>query len=222
MSHPYEAPALRTPQDQHGHSNPSTASVPYISHTDVLAKPTCREASCAFGHSPVGGAPCTRSCAPGVAQDPGRQGAAGDGCGAEGGPEPGTSPASARSQRRTRTRQNKQRPAVSVRLSPTERASVKAAADHVDASLAKFMANASLAAAQDINRVAANLLDLRGTVRELIAARTELARIGNNVNQIARAFNSGADPFGAEAALADVRRVAARLEAAAQTLAERA
>lgn len=180
-------------------------------------------ASCAIGHSPVGGAPGTRSCAPGVAQDSGRQGAAGTGCGAEDGPAPGTVPTvRARSQRRTRARQNKQRAAVSVRLSTTERASVKAAADHVGASLAKFMANASLAAAQDIDRVAANLLDLRGTIRELVAARTDLARIGNNVNQIARAFNSGADPIGAEAALADVRRAAARLEAAAQTLAERA
>ncbi|WUH19530.1 MobC family plasmid mobilization relaxosome protein [Streptomyces sp. NBC_00448] len=84
------------------------------------------------------------------------------------------------------------------------------------------MAQASLAAAHDINRVAANLLDLRGTIRELVAARTDLARIGNNINQIAHAFNSGADPIGAEAALTDVRRVAARLEAAAQTLADRA
>lgn len=179
-------------------------------------------ASCAIGHSPVGGAPGTRSCAPGVAQESGRQGAAGAGCGAEDGPAPGTSATRARSQRRTRARQNKQRAAVSVRLSTTERASVKAAADHVGASLAKFMANASLAAAHDIDRVAANLLDLRGTIRELVAARTDLARIGNNVNQIARAFNSGADPIGAEAALADVRRAATRLEAAAQTLAERA
>ncbi|WUH92250.1 MobC family plasmid mobilization relaxosome protein [Streptomyces sp. NBC_00433] len=99
---------------------------------------------------------------------------------------------------------------------------MKAAADHVGASLAKFIAQAALAAAEDINRIAANLLDLRGTIRELIAARTDLARIGNNINQIARAFNSGGDPVGAEAALADVRRVAARLEAAAQKLAERA
>jgi hypothetical protein len=99
---------------------------------------------------------------------------------------------------------------------------VKAAADHTGASLAKFMAQASLAAAHDVNRVAANLLDLRGTIRELVAARTDLARIGNNVNQIARAVNSGGDPIGTEAALAEVRRVAARLEAAAQTLADRA
>ena len=170
----------------------------------------------------MGGASCSRSCAPGVAQDPGRQGATGAGCGAEGGPAPKTAPNRTRPQRRTRTRRNKQRTAVSVRLSSTERGQVKAAADHVGASLAKFMANASLAAAHDINRVAANLLDLRGTIRELIAARTDLARIGNNVNQIARAFNSGGDPVGAEAALADVRRVAARLEGAAQTLADRA
>jgi hypothetical protein len=99
---------------------------------------------------------------------------------------------------------------------------VKAAADHTGSSLAKFMAQASLAAAHDINRVAANLLDLRGTIRELIAARTELARIGNNVNQIARALNAGGDPVGAEAALVAVHRAAARVEAAAQVLAERA
>jgi hypothetical protein len=99
---------------------------------------------------------------------------------------------------------------------------VKAAADHTGASLAKFMAQASLAAAHDINRVAANLLDLRGTIRELVATRTELARIGNNVNQIARALNAGGDPVGVEATLVAVRRAAARAEAAAQVLAERA
>ena len=184
--------------------------------------PASGGASCALGHSPVGGAPCTRPCTPGVAQDPGRQGATGAGYGPEGGHAPRAAPTRTRPQRRTRTRQNKQRTAVSVRLSSTERTQVKAAADHTGASLAKFMAQASLAAAHDINRVAANLLDLRGTIRELIAARSDLARIGNNINQIARAINSGGDPIGAEAALADVRRVAGRLETAAQTLAERA
>lgn len=179
-------------------------------------------ASCALGHSPVGGASCTRSCAPGVAPDTGRRGATDEGCGAEGGPAPRTSTTRTRPQRRTRTRQNKQRAAVSVRLSTTERAQVKAAADHTGSSLAKFMAQASLAAAHYINRVAANLLDLRGTIRELIAARTELARIGNNVNQIARALNAGGDPVGAEATLVAVHRAAARVEAAAQVLAERA
>ncbi|WP_329176392.1 MobC family plasmid mobilization relaxosome protein [Streptomyces sp. NBC_01477] len=157
-----------------------------------------------------------------MAQDTGRQGATSAGCGAEGGPAPRTSPTRTGPQRRTRTRQNKQRDAVSVRLSTTERTEVKAAADHTGASLAKFMAQASLATAHDINRVVANLLDLRGTIRELMAARTDLARIGNNINQIARAINSGGDPIGTEAALAEVRRVAARLEAAAQTLADRA
>lgn len=184
--------------------------------------PASGGASCALGHSPVGGAPCTRSCAPGVAQDTGRQGATGAGCGPEGGPAPRAAPTRTGPPRRTRTRQNKQRDAVSVRLSTTERTEVTAAADHTGASLAKFMAQSSLAAAADINRVAANLLDLRGTIRELMAARTDLARIGNNINQIAHAFNSGGDPVGAEAALADVRRAAARLEAAAHTLAERA
>ncbi|MFJ4407240.1 plasmid mobilization protein [Streptomyces sp. NPDC088910] len=188
----------------------------------IPTNPAPGGASCALGHSPVGEASCTRSCAPGVAQDTGRQGATEPGCGTEGGPAPRTSSPHTRPQRRTRTRQNKQRAAVSVRLSTNERAQVKAAADHTGASLAKFMAQASLAAAHDINRVAANLLDLRGTIRELLAARTDLARIGNNVNQITRTFNSGGDPVGAEAALADVRRAAARLEAAAQALAERA
>ncbi|WP_329134021.1 MobC family plasmid mobilization relaxosome protein [Streptomyces sp. NBC_01476] len=157
-----------------------------------------------------------------MAQVPGRQGATGDGCGPEGGPAPRTAPTRTRQRRRTRTRQNKRRPAVSVRLSTTERTEVEGAADHAGASLAKFMAQASLAAAHDINRVAANLLDLRGTIRELVAARTDLARVGNNINQIARTLNSGGDPIGAEAALADVRRAAARLETAAQQLVERA
>ena len=223
MPRHHATPATPMTASQPVRNETATGTAHSPSRPETTTKsPASSGASCAFGHSPVGGAPCTRSCAPGVAQDPGRQGAAGDGCGAEGGAAPRTSPASARPQRRTRTRQNKQRTAVSVRLSTTERASVKAAAEHTGASLAKFMANASLAAAHDINRVAANLLDLRGTIRELIAARTELARIGNNVNQIARAFNSGADPIGAEAALVDLRRAAARVEAAAQRLADRA
>lgn len=222
MPHHHETPVH--PITPTGSVRDETGTNPAHSPNAVKAITTATSggASCALGHSPVGGVSQSRSCAPGVAQEPGCQGAAGAGSGAEGGPGPRTIPTSTRSQRRTRTRQNKQRTAVSVRLSPTERAQLTAAADHVGASLAKFIAQSSLAAAQDINRIAANLLDLRGTVRELIAARTDLARIGNNINQIAHAFNSGGDPVGAEAALADVRRVAARLEAAAQTLSDRA
>ncbi|MFG1804983.1 MobC family plasmid mobilization relaxosome protein [Streptomyces sp. NPDC049040] len=222
MSIRHETPAIPTPRTRPVPDETGTATAHPLSGTETTKSPASGGASCALGHSPVGGAPSTRSCAPGVAQDTGRQAATGTGCGPEGGPAPKTAPTRTRPQRRSRTRQNKQRDAVSVRLSTTERAQVKAAADHTGASLAKFMAQASLAAAHDINRVAANLLDLRGTIRELIAARTDLARIGNNINQIARAINSGGDPIGAEAALADVRRVAARLEAAAQTLADRA
>ncbi|WP_443054288.1 MobC family plasmid mobilization relaxosome protein [Streptomyces sp. IBSBF 2435] len=222
MSFRNETPAIPTPRTRPVRDETSTAYAHSPNGPETTESLATNEASCAFGHSPVGGAPCTRSCAPGVTQDPGRQGATGTGCGAEGGPASRTVPTRTGPQRRTRTRQNKQRDAVSVRLSTTERTRVKAAADHTGASLAKFMAQASLAAAHDINRVAANLLDLRGTIRELIGARTDLARIGNNINQIARAINSGGGPIGAEAALADVRRVAGRLETAAQTLADRA
>ncbi|MGW5352501.1 plasmid mobilization protein [Streptomyces sp. NPDC004031] len=217
----HETPAIPIPVTRPVRDETGTASARPLNSPYSTERPASGGASCALGHSPVGGASRAAASAPGVAQDTGRRGATDAERGPEGSPTPRTSPPRTSPQRRTRTRQNKQRAAVSVRLSATERALLKAAADHTGASLAKFMAQAALAAAHDVNRVAANLLDLRGTIRELVAARTDLARVGNNVNQIARTVNAGGDPIGAEATLLAVRHAADRLEAAAQALTER-
>jgi hypothetical protein len=189
--------------------------------TATTTNPAPGGASCAIGHSPVWGASRPRTCAPGVAQDSARQGADAGQHGAEGGPARKTSAVRPK-KGRARARQKKQRPAVSVRLSTAERAEVQTAAERAEVSLAQFMATASLAKAQEVNRGAANLPDLRGAIRLILATRADLARIGNNINQVARAFNSGADPYGAQAAYAEFLQVAARLDAAAAALAERA
>jgi hypothetical protein len=64
-------------------------------------------------------------------------------------------------------------------------------------------------------------LDQRGRVEELMAASAQLARAGNNLNQVARALNSGGQVAYADDAVARVLRAADRVEAAAIEIARR-
>lgn len=64
-------------------------------------------------------------------------------------------------------------------------------------------------------------MDQRGRVVELMAASAQLARVGNNLNQIARILNSGGHVDHADEATARVLRAAARVEDAAIGIARR-
>ncbi|MEU1164984.1 hypothetical protein ABZ372_32410 [Streptomyces sp. NPDC005921] len=125
-----------------------------------------------------------------------RQGAPVDQAATEGGSqqakrEGATLPSPARP--RPRSRKPKQRPAVSVRLSDSERALAEAGARAANLTLAGFLAQSGLAAARDLTGVTAAIADNRHVLQELFAARRALTQYGNLLNQAVAALNSGAD-----------------------------
>ncbi|MGH4028737.1 plasmid mobilization relaxosome protein MobC [Actinomycetota bacterium Odt1-20B] len=100
---------------------------------------------------------------------------------------------------------------------------VQRAAEAIGLKTSGFIADAAVAVArtQGQGSLQARMLDQRGRVEELMAASTQLARVGNNLNQIARILNSGGHVDYAEEAVARVLRAAARVEAAAIEIARR-
>jgi ABC-type Fe3+ transport system permease subunit len=69
--------------------------------------------------------------------------------------------------------------------------------------------------------VRARLTDRRELVAELMAATAHLARVGNNLNQVARTLNAGGEAVHAEVVLRLIARAASRVEEAAQQLAQK-
>ncbi|MEU9987867.1 plasmid mobilization relaxosome protein MobC [Streptomyces sp. NPDC048045] len=98
---------------------------------------------------------------------------------------------------------------------------MRRAAEAVGLKTAGFLADAALAVAQAQDGPRAWLLDQRGRVQELMAASAQLARAGNNLNQVARVLNSGGQADYADEAVARVLRAAARIEASAIEMARR-
>ncbi|MFD7204352.1 plasmid mobilization relaxosome protein MobC [Streptomyces sp. NPDC059893] len=95
------------------------------------------------------------------------------------------------------------------------------AAESVGLRPAGFLADAAVAVAQAQGGPKTWLLDQRRRVEEMMAASTQLARAGNNLNQVARIINSGGHVDYADEAVARVLQSAARIEAAAIELARR-
>ncbi|MCM1968000.1 plasmid mobilization relaxosome protein MobC [Streptomyces sp. G1] len=119
-------------------------------------------------------------------------------------------------------RQSEQRSQVrSVRLTHKELDDVHRAARAAGLKTAGFVADAAVAVARAQDGPNTWLLDQRGLVTELIKASTQLARAGNNLNQIARVLNSGGHVDYVEEAVDRVLGAAARVEAAATQLAKR-
>ncbi|MEU6148064.1 plasmid mobilization relaxosome protein MobC [Streptomyces sp. NPDC047081] len=105
-----------------------------------------------------------------------------------------------------------------VRLNDREKAVLTAAAAAARASLPAFLARSGLAAAQDLDNTAAAIAGRRETVSELFAARRHLNQVGNNLNQVAKAVNSGAWPAEMDAVIAATRRAVQRVQDATDQL----
>ncbi len=82
---------------------------------------------------------------------------------------------------------------LTVRLSDAERAEISVAARQHLLTLAGFLAGAGLAAARGRITVDPDR-QLAAAVDELVALRTAISRVGNNVNQIAFVYNAGGQP----------------------------
>ncbi|MGY0488288.1 plasmid mobilization relaxosome protein MobC [Streptomyces sp. WG-D5] len=141
----------------------------------------------------------------------------------EGGSQPGgAEDERARVRTRSRLRQTVHRDQVrSVRLTRDELELVHHAAESVGLKDAGFIADAAVAVAQAQGGPKTWLLDQRGRIEELMAASTQLARVGNNLNQVARVLNSGGYAENTADAVTRVLRAASRVEAAAIELARR-
>ncbi|MGW1539800.1 plasmid mobilization protein [Streptomyces sp. NPDC002309] len=108
-------------------------------------------------------------------------------------PSPSTPPFPNRKPRR-RTRNPSERTCkTTIRLSDTEKTEIAAAATRRGVTVARFLAAASLAAARGSTTLHTNE-QLDTAIDELAALRTALARIGNNINQIAYVHNAGGQP----------------------------
>ncbi|MBX9426414.1 plasmid mobilization protein [Streptomyces lateritius] len=82
---------------------------------------------------------------------------------------------------------------TTTRLSDTEKAEIVAAAAQRGVTVARFLAAAGLAAARGSTALHTNER-LDTAIDELAALRTALARIGNNINQIAYVHNASGQP----------------------------
>ncbi|KOG29504.1 hypothetical protein ADK35_02090 [Streptomyces viridochromogenes] len=189
--------------------------------------PARSRASCTFRNSSAatgcGGVSEGLTPVPGATGEARHQGVPDLEAATEGGSQPGgepTPPAAPRT--RPRLRQRVHRDQVrSVRLTSDELALVKRAAEAVGLKTAGFLADAAVAVAQAQGGPQPWLLDQRGRVEELMAASAQLARVGGNLNQVARILNSGGQVEYVDAAVARVLRVAERVEAAAIEIARR-
>ncbi|AJF68549.1 plasmid mobilization protein [Streptomyces vietnamensis] len=111
---------------------------------------------------------------------------------------------------------------TTTRLSDTEKAEIVAAAAQRGVTVARFLAAAGLAAARGSTALHTNER-LDTAIDELVALRTALARIGNNINQIAYVHNAGGQPRPGELdhALSVLTRSLGRLDDAANDLVTR-
>lgn len=205
----------------------------YASHQETTTSPDSR-ASCTQSIAPDGsnalGSPALR-----VAGEDRHQGAPVHRDAAEGGPHPvredqhnchtARCTHAALSQPHVRQRErlraeNKRMHQPSCRMNDAEYQLLAHAASTCRMSIAKFLARAALNAARDLDRTEAEIATRREVVGELFALRRHLGQIGNNVNQVAKALNSGADAPHAQTVLDAVHRAAERVDAFTQTYLE--
>ncbi|MFI7345886.1 plasmid mobilization protein [Streptomyces sp. NPDC049936] len=123
--------------------------------------------------------------------------------------------------RRTRNPSERTRK-TTTRLSDTEKAEIAEAATKRGVTVARFLAVSGLSAARGCAALNSND-QLDTAIDELAALRTALARIGNNINQIAIVLNSGGQPRAGELehALGALTGLLARVDDAANDLVTR-
>ncbi|MFG2716938.1 MobC family plasmid mobilization relaxosome protein [Streptomyces sp. NPDC048416] len=175
--------------------------------------------------SPLGKA-ASATPAPGVAGADQHQGVQVREAATEGGSQPEKqSPRRKRSAPKTTARKrspksgaDKRVRVIYVRLNDSEKTVLTAAATAARTSLPAFLARSGLAAAHDLDNTAAAIAGRRETVSELFAARRHLRQVGNNLNQVARAINSGAWPAELDAVLAATQRAVQRVQDATDQL----
>jgi uncharacterized protein (DUF1778 family) len=162
------------------------------------------------------------SPAPGVAGAVQHRGVLDRQAATEGGSQPGAekqqrthvNAAPAPNPRKRSPQKNKRARICNIRLSDDEWSRLTIAARTSRKSLPAYLVRAGLAAADDSENTAAVIAGHRDLTAELFAARRHLGQVGNNLNQIARAINSGGQPAELDAVVSAVQRAVARVQAA--------
>ncbi|MET7489728.1 MobC family plasmid mobilization relaxosome protein [Streptomyces sp. NPDC005538] len=90
---------------------------------------------------------------------------------------------------------------VTARFAPHEKHDIQSAAKAEHVTMARYIADATMARVRGEITVAAPRTVYDDAVDELAALRAQIARIGNNVNQIARRLNTDGDPHPVDAAI---------------------
>ncbi|ODA69464.1 MobC family plasmid mobilization relaxosome protein [Streptomyces sp. AVP053U2] len=90
---------------------------------------------------------------------------------------------------------------VTARFAPHEKHDIQSAAKAEHVTMARYIADATMARVRGEITVAAPRTVYDDAVDELATQRAQIARIGNNVNQIARRLNSGGDPHPVDASI---------------------
>ncbi|WP_407703356.1 MobC family plasmid mobilization relaxosome protein [Streptomyces triticirhizae] len=102
----------------------------------------------------------------------------------------------------------------SVRLSVDELASVTTAARASGMTLAGFLAQAAVEASRDAESAEGRIVGDRELITEFFAVRRNLRQVGNNLNQIAKAINSGSEaPPQTDTVLVAVESAVRRIDA---------
>ncbi|MFF3372036.1 plasmid mobilization relaxosome protein MobC [Streptomyces sp. NPDC002680] len=209
-------------------TNPTTSPAPTLNEPDpnsLTARASYRKSIAPVGSNALA------SPAPEVAGVVRHQGAPNEQDAAEGGSRPGeegthschttqcdhTAPSKPHVQQRERLfDEHKRVRQPSCRMNDDEYQLLARAASACRMSVASFLAHAALTAARDLDRTAAEIATEREVLNELFALRRHLGHIGNNLNQVARALNSGADAPNTLAVLDAVTRAARRVDAFTQ------
>jgi len=170
----------------------------------------------------AGGGPAgPRARAPGDQQDSRHQGAplAGGAAAEPEQPSPSAPAFPDRKPRRRARNPSERTHKTTTRLSDTEQAEIAAAAQQRAVTVARFLAAAGLAAARGSTTAHTNE-QLDAAIDELAALRTALARVGNNINQIAFIYNAGGQPRPGEldTALTSLTTLLSRIDNTSDTL----
>ncbi|WP_326812359.1 MobC family plasmid mobilization relaxosome protein [Streptomyces scopuliridis] len=168
------------------------------------------------------------SPAPGVAGAVQHRGALDRQAATEGGSQPGgeeqprsrASAAPASTARKRSPQKNKRARVCNIRLNDDEWSRLTTAARTSRKSLPAYLVRAGLAAADDSENTAAVIAGHRDLIAELFAARRHLGQVGNNLNQVVRAINSGGRPAELDAVVSAVQRAVARVQAVTDRMLE--
>jgi hypothetical protein len=90
---------------------------------------------------------------------------------------------------------------VTARFAPHEKYDIQSSAKTAHVTMARYIADATMARVRGEITVPAERTVYDDAVDELAAMRAQIARIGSNVNQIARRLNADGDPHPVDAAI---------------------